>query len=105
MSDTPARDADWMTEVMAHEAAITPLAAEEATAWVPANPDLTVAALIESGWRPDDDQLRAMGGQFHGVEPRAPGFTSAIYSFPRTEEVAEVDPRCKPCPDCTRSET
>lgn len=48
-----------------------------------------VAALIESGWRPTDDQLRAMGGS-----QVVWSSTYDAWRFPRTEEPAEVDPRC-----------
>lgn len=77
MSATPARDA--LADMLHDEWSDTPSgwhvkgldAANKVSIYdivarlaihVVTNPDLVLAALIESGWTPTDDDLRAMGG-------------------------------------------
>lgn len=100
MTDTPARDALVDAVVEALDPYDIPLgkAWDEEDKREPGiavavalgdRPDLVVAALIESGWRPTDDQLRAMGGS-----QVVWSSTYDAWRFPRAEEPAEVDPRC-----------
>ena len=44
-------------------------------------PDIVLAALIESGWRPTDEQLRAMGGVDATADLLVP--TSPVWRFPK----------------------
>lgn len=91
MTGTPARDAleafhatvDWDGWKARH-------IYEQAIAHAIANPDLVVAALIESGWRPTAAQLRAMGGtsyeawwveDYYSARSDAPG-ASPWWRFP-----------------------
>lgn len=60
MSDTPARDALAAAFTLGSDPSM--VYADDVVAWLTDNPDLLLAALIESGWTPTDDDLRAMGG-------------------------------------------
>ena len=80
MTATPARDA--LIDLLALKSANAgrDLLAEEAVDWCIAFPHLVVAALVESGWRPTVDQLRAMGGEESAFDPYGRG--RRLWRFP-----------------------
>lgn len=70
MSDTPARDAlaekleRWCGDCnLSPDCEACRQSGIDAVKWLAPHPSLVVAALVESGWHPSDDDLRAMGGK------------------------------------------
>lgn len=92
MTGTPARDAlrhilvDYYAnaDLLDHEAVDLTVEA----LLCPDEHPTVIAALVESGWRPTDDQLRAMGGSMEddSIADEEPG---ALWWFPRTKETTD----------------